>query len=122
MLTFPLVDFARLEERISEISEAAYFAGWAFGIEFEIYDCLVTENRRVGQIALSAAQVQELADLASDGDWISHPIHGGGAQLVPAAIWRPAYARWKAGTGRDRLIPEIFRKLRTDEPTPSFCG
>jgi hypothetical protein len=78
-----------LEERMSDISEDHYAAGWMSGLQYDLWQMLRGGPRYYGMGSVSEADVTELRRLSEDaGGW-----HDGN-RLVPLDEWRREFARY----------------------------
>ncbi len=56
---------------MSELSEAAYYAGWMHGLEFALWRAVTEGPRRYGRLDITAEHVSKLRELSdSAGGWI----------------------------------------------------
>ncbi|WMW81309.1 hypothetical protein RF679_03260 [Undibacterium cyanobacteriorum] len=60
-----------LADYMSELSEAAFHAGWMEALEFELWEAVVTGPRRFGQLDISQDHILHLSELhKACGGWI----------------------------------------------------
>lgn len=87
-----------LAEAVSEVSEAAYRAGWMKGCEYDVWR-LLHEGGRWGMA--DAEQLGPLLDevraaLDRAGCWVVWDDHDPGPRPAPLSEWLPGYERWAA--------------------------
>jgi len=105
-----------LEDTVCEISEKAYLAAWMLGIEFELWDCVRTRRRRLGQILVDESSIRRLRELSAALDaWIVFPTPEQPPAFIAFATWEPFYVRWKAGESMSALLPELTKVAYPNE-------
>jgi hypothetical protein len=78
---------------MSEVSEAAFFAGWMNGLEFELWDALQSGPRNYGQIVLTEEVIQRLRELSVRcGGWVAWD--GDEEVFVPLSLWTEVFRNW----------------------------
>lgn len=101
-----------LEDLICELSEEAFFAAWMTGIEFELWECLVSGRRVVGQIELDDERLARLRELSFRvNGWLVFPSSEHPPTLIAHAHWTPFYGRWKDGESVDGLLSELVAMI-----------
>lgn len=76
-------DSRALADFMSELSEAAYCAGWMNGLEFELWQALIGGPRTYGRLEITDEQLARLRDLSEAAKgWIVFDDVGG-ETLVP---------------------------------------
>jgi hypothetical protein len=82
-----------LAERMSDISEDAYCAGWMIDLEYDLWQIVVAGHGSYGAVSLDDAEVGELRDLsAACGGWIIFE-RDKGEVFVPLAKWQELFAQ-----------------------------
>lgn len=84
---------ARLADRMSDLSEECYFAGWLIGTEYALWELAQAGGGRWGIGVVMPEQAAELIDLANKaGGWVAWR-DGVGCVFVPMAEWLAECAR-----------------------------
>src|SRR3954468_4306066 len=87
-----------LAQYMSDLSETAYYAGWMDGLEFELWDAVVSGPRVYGRLRITDEHIAELRRLSvAAGGWI---VFDDDAEemFVPLADWQARFAGWKRQT------------------------
>ena len=86
----------KLAHYMSQLSEDGYCAGWAAGLEYELW-WFITEHGPTpfGNIELTAAHIQRLREMSeSCGGWIYFHRHDG-ETFIPLSEWLKMYEQEK---------------------------
>lgn len=83
----------RLADFMSELSEAAYYAGWEDGLEYALWLAVVEGPREYGRLSITEAQIEQLRELAAACDgWIVFDDVTE-ETWVPAKEWEERFSR-----------------------------
>ncbi len=89
-----------LAEYMSELSEQAYYAGWKHGLEFELWDAVVSGPREYGRLSIADECINELRRLSEAArGWIVFDEKYGKI-LLPTKKWEERFETWKRGQNR----------------------
>lgn len=93
---------------MSELSEAAYFAGWMHDLEFELWDRIISGPSEYGRLSIWHEHIERLLQLANaaNGWIICNDVKE--QILVPFDEWQARFAPWKK---RARLNTRKKRRL-----------
>jgi len=81
-----------LAERMSEISEDAYCAGWLIDLEYELWQILIDGQGAFGMMGLSEPEIQQLRELSDAcGGWIVYDDDLA-ETFVPLTQWLTMFA------------------------------
>ncbi|MDX2111702.1 MAG: hypothetical protein SFY80_15830 [Verrucomicrobiota bacterium] len=81
-----------LTDYMSELSEAAYFAGWMQGLEFALWRAVTEGPRRYGHLDITADHISKLRALSDVcGGWIVFDDETE-ETLIGLGEWRKLYA------------------------------
>jgi hypothetical protein len=85
-------DQKALADAMSDVSEAAYSAGWMTGLEFALWGLLISGETRYGRASLKKEEVEGLRRLSEKcGGWIIFDDEKGEV-FVPLADWKQRVA------------------------------
>lgn len=99
---------SELEALISAISEEACCAGWARGIELDVWAAM-SSGRRIAHLELDPTRIERLRQLSQRIDgWLfyAHRPHRG-MQVAPMDLWEQTFRRWQAGEHDSDLLEEL---------------
>jgi hypothetical protein len=85
----------RLAELMSELSEEAYYAAWAVGLEYALWEAVLDGRSEWGMLELTEEQRTQLRQLAEEcAGWI---VFDDQRQEVWLSTpdWQALFARWK---------------------------
>lgn len=89
-------EWKELAERMSQISEEAFFAGWMDDLEFHLWDAIHGGSRKYGQVTLTQTQLDGLRQLSGRlGGWVCFGDDEGVEDFVPLDRWVVLYDQWK---------------------------
>jgi len=88
-----------LADYMSELSEAAYSAGWMSDLEYALWQAVLDGPRKYGHLTITDAHISRLKSLAARaGGWIVFDDELG-ESLVPTDTWARMFHAWSAGAG-----------------------
>ncbi len=84
-----------LADYMSNLSEEAYCAGWMQGLEFELWEAVVSGPRNYGRLQVSRhiEQLRRLSEAA--GGWIVFDDRDE-ESLLPKEEWEKRFNEWRA--------------------------
>lgn len=90
-------DQRRLAERMSELSEQTWCAGWMDGLEFALWSALEGGPRTYGRLDLTDEHLGELRRLSDTcGGWIVFDDDSE-ETFLPLADWAARFEAWREG-------------------------
>ena len=86
-----------LAEKMSDISERCWYAGWLFGTEYILWQAVLEGPQRWGHSTITDEDIATLKALAKEaGGWIMFNDLGPEDELfVPQDRWEQIYANWR---------------------------
>lgn len=78
-----------LKRLMSDISEEGYCAGWLYGLEYSLWDCIVKNYPRFGYAEVNVDELKSLADMA--GGWWKWSEEDTDEYFVPMDEWLKIY-------------------------------
>ena len=87
-----------LRAMIETISEQAFSAGWASGVEFRVWKVLQEGSEQLAQATVSASTREGLRVLSRGcNGWLAWSERHCGPSWLPLDEWTAAFQRWEAG-------------------------
>lgn len=94
---------------MSALSERAYYAGWMSGLEFELWEAVVSGPREYGRISITDEHIHELRRLSdAAGGWIVFDEKYEEV-LLPMKNWETRFESWKQGSIYHQAQPPITK-------------
>src|SRR5215471_17785201 len=89
-----------LAEYMSGLSEEAYYAGWMDGLEFELWEAVISGPREYGRLQITLDHIAQLRRLSgAAGGWIIFDDTEE-ESLLPIGEWERRFNRWKQETNQ----------------------
>jgi hypothetical protein len=92
---------AALRESMSELSEAAWYAGWQADLEYALWDAVEHGPRSYGRLHITEQHIVKLRQLAAAcGGWIRFADDAPEEEFVPLDAWKRLAAERAADPSR----------------------
>jgi hypothetical protein len=84
-----------LADYMSDLSEEAYAAGWMDGLEFDLWEAVVSGPRKYGFLDITPHHIARLRELSQEaGGWIVFD-DADEETLLPLSDWEKRFSTWK---------------------------